>query len=223
MLSDSVPLVNGPIQPVQSDGGPSEITDPYMAKIRWCSGPDAIVVVDSKDSPQTSTTIKLRRKDLRSALGLSRSGVERKKDKGITPRSHPGALETALDERRPGSETFQTWLSEHRRVRPVAHVRSKRMRFIGLQNDSTRGVWACLDTDIGISATSTYQAEEAVMNTSQGQEPLVRHFNSSEKTITFPHAVLAVDQEKGGDADLIRILDESHLVSDDRNFIMVPL
>ncbi len=40
------------------------------------------------------------------------------------------------------------WLLEHKSIKPIAGVVSKRTRFLGLHNNSTGGIWATLDNDV---------------------------------------------------------------------------
>jgi hypothetical protein len=95
----------------------------------------------------------------------------------------------------------QQWLQEHREARPIAGIGSKRTRFIGLQNNSTAGVWATLD-------------REVYMNESMSKDFASDDWPSAAQTKAkkFPHAILEVRREGAQAALLIQTLDRSHLV-----------
>ena len=98
-------------------------------------------------------------------------------------------------------EKVQDWLHTHPEVQPLVQVTCKRTRFIGLTNSSTQGIWAALDHEAFFS-TLTVKDLGAIGNK---DGPL-------ETDTAFPHTVLAVRWEGQGTPELVKTLNDSHLV-----------
>ena len=83
---------------------------------------------------------------------------------------------------------------------PLTHVSTTRARFVGLGSDSEDGTWATLDTNIIKTKASSDRLGQARSQIESDSLP-------------FLHAVLQVRWEGRLAPDLVRALDESHLVS----------
>jgi VTC domain len=101
-------------------------------------------------------------------------------------------------------EASRTWLRKHQQVSPLVAFISKRTRFSSVPTAKDHGQWCTLDTDVSLKKANLVDFE--------GKEWPQRLQNDSVK---FPYAILEVRQEGNIEADLIQILDESHLVSYD--------
>lgn len=93
------------------------------------------------------------------------------------------------------------WLEEHSNMTPLACLRSRRSRFVGLDNAMGGGVWAALDEEVDMSTTSLKELKNTDFFKITGQQ-----------ATGFEHAILTVRAEVD-DRGLIRMLDNSHLVS----------
>lgn len=100
--------------------------------------------------------------------------------------------------------SFHSWIRRHPNIQPIAGVLSKRSRFMGLQNDFKSGQWCVLDSDVWLTKVRRENLERP--NWFQRLQ-----FGAEQ----FPHAqaVLEVRQEGYVADDIIKLLDESHLVS----------
>lgn len=167
------------------------------------SGQAAIVVCDSVDtqglSPVQVKTAKLDRKAL-SAL-LNPDSEPRKIQRTNSQKSQANGI-TSDD-----CTAIREWLKEHKSARPIAGAVSKRTRFIGLQNNSTGGIWATLDRDVLLKKSLDKDLEQ-------------EDWTSAAKTQStmFPHAILEVRREGSQVSSLIQSLDHSHLVERVRGF-----
>lgn len=85
---------------------------------------------------------------------------------------------------------------------PLVRVFRQRSRFFGLENRDAEGVWATLDEEISMEATSTVAVKQR------------NYFSSTAGCETsFPYAVLTVRTEGSHEVGFIHKLDQSHLVS----------
>ena len=85
---------------------------------------------------------------------------------------------------------------------PLVKVSKQRSRFIGLENRDVEGVWAALDEEISMVATSAKSVKQR------------NYFSSTERCKAFfPYAVLTVRTEGSHGIGFVKKLDESHLVS----------
>ena len=154
--------------------------------VHCVSSGDAAVVVrlDGNSQNQAESKVKTARTSLKTLpdLWIAQPGVQ--------PGSSNGDL-TAV----------RQWLTEHKEVRPIAGVGSKRTRFAGLQNNSAAGLWATLDKDV-------------YMKSSMSQDLATNDWPSAARSnaIKFPHAILEVRREGAHATSLIQTLDRSHLV-----------
>jgi SPX domain protein involved in polyphosphate accumulation len=98
-------------------------------------------------------------------------------------------------------ERARGWLNDRREVKPLVAVVTKRSRFCTYPMNKAYGQWCTLDTDIFMRPVSTDDFADKDW-----------HSKLSQEALTFPYAVLEVRQEGEHDLDLIKILDDSHLV-----------
>jgi hypothetical protein len=99
------------------------------------------------------------------------------------------------------STVVRQWLTEHKEVKPIAGVCSKRTRFVGLHNNAAAGIWAALDRDV-------YMKNSMSKDLTSADWPSATRSNA----IKFPHAILEVRREGTQAASLTQALDRSHLV-----------
>jgi SPX domain protein involved in polyphosphate accumulation len=98
-------------------------------------------------------------------------------------------------------ERARGWLNDRREVKPLVAVATKRSRFSTFPTSKDHGQWCILDTDIFMRPISTEDFADKNWYSTLSQD-----------AVEFPYAVLEVRQEGVNDLDLIKILDESHLV-----------
>ncbi|KAF9738493.1 hypothetical protein PMIN06_010750 [Paraphaeosphaeria minitans] len=169
---------------------------------RWTSSGDAALALDLEKSPEDVITAKLDRKYLPGFLDTSVPLAEL---------SLPSLKEP--DPSRPTTDssaavgTAHQWLEEHKGIRPIVGICSKRTRLMGLHNNSSGGMWATLDRDV-------------FMNSSLQQKLGNEDWMSAGRAgaISFPHAVLEIRKEGTHALALIQTLDRSHLVERVRGF-----
>jgi hypothetical protein len=99
-------------------------------------------------------------------------------------------------------EESRTWLKNHSNAAPLVAFLSRRTRFASLPTTRDHGIWCTLDADVSLKTTKIDDLE--------GKEWPQR---LSKDGVRFPYAVLEVRQEGNNEVDLIKILDESYLVS----------
>lgn len=119
------------------------------------------------------------------------------------------SLSSGYDQNTDESKIRQ-WLEEHSNMRPLACIRSRRSRFVGLDNAAGSGIWASLDEEIDMAPVSLKQLKNTEFYRASGQ-----------LGSRFEHAVLTVRSE-GDDRGLFRMLDKSHLVSSTVLRLWVP-
>ena len=160
--------------------------------VRCVASGKAAVVVCDQDAPGQSAlnvkTAKLERKALQTFLDTSseRPSLQRSNSQKINQ-------EDLLAVRK--------WLEEHKSTKPIAGVVSKRIRFIGLHNNSTGGIWASFDRDVLLKESLHKDLEKEDWA-----------LTARSQSLKFPHAVLEVRREGNQATSLIQTLDRSHLV-----------
>jgi SPX domain protein involved in polyphosphate accumulation len=98
-------------------------------------------------------------------------------------------------------------LAKHKETKPLVGICAKRTRFVGIQNCPTGCVWATLDRDIDMKSGMLQDLMQS------------NWISASRKDASkFPHAVLEIRGEGRQAAELIQILDHSHLVERIRGF-----
>lgn len=172
-------------------GSSEDLTGVLPAKAvgnaRWSSSGEAVVVVGLEPStemqaPEHTNVAKLKRKSIEDFLDGSDNGNQ-------TPDSAQESV------------AVLQWLADHKDVKPIAGICSKRTRFVGLHNSPSGGMWATLDREIFMKGSmyKDLKSNEWLSDT---------RINS----FGFPHAVLEVRRENNQSAALIQALDTSHLV-----------
>jgi len=182
------------------------------ASIRYCAGGGAVIVATT--SPESS------KPGSRSKSRVQKAKLKRKHlpslfDPDLTPPSSHRSIDelthsTTNQKSNPAQdlENMRRWLARHQEVQPLVELQYKRTRFVGLGNNTTRGLWATLDKDVTMRKASVRQLGgfEGLPTLSEGDGELTG-------VDRFPYALL--DIRWGGDsgANLVRALDQSHLVS----------
>lgn len=103
-------------------------------------------------------------------------------------------------------EATRNYLTAHRDVKALAEYSTARSRYIGVTNSADGANWATLDTSIMVAPPDLSR----LGNPKQ-------HSRTSD---AFPYAVLHIRWESTSQPDVIRVLDESHLVERVRNFTL---
>ncbi|GAM82916.1 hypothetical protein ANO11243_009020 [Dothideomycetidae sp. 11243] len=150
---------------------------------------DVALLTWAKDSHAEKTEVQtcaLKQKFVQSILDPSRGVLSRK---ASLPHL---CLDGPQESPEESIKELQRWIKQHSGVRPIAAINSQRARFFKMSNKSSGVVVAALDQSIqfqsGISTQPDKQAK------------------------TFPYAVLSLRQEGANVVDLIKVLDNSHLV-----------
>lgn len=161
---------------------------------RWTSSGDAALALDLEKSPDNLLTTKLQRKQLPSVLDTSIPLTELNSAKQHdVPNSDADSANV---------DDARQWLENHKNVKPIVGIRSKRTRFMGLHNNESGGMWATLDRDVFMKAE---------LHKDLGCEDWLSVSRTG--SISFPHAVLEIRKEGSHASALIQTLDRSHLVS----------
>ncbi|KAF2677249.1 hypothetical protein K458DRAFT_350541 [Lentithecium fluviatile CBS 122367] len=189
-------------------GSTEETTGTIQAKAagnaRWASSGEAAVVVGLERPTEDVKSARLKRKYLAAFLDTDVS-FDNPQDSEVQDRD-----ETERDESTEVCTTaIRQWLEEHKNVKPIAGVCSKRTRFVGLHNNSAGGMWATLDVGIVM--------KDSVHMDLNGEEWFSEARTDSKG---FPHAVLEVRREGTHSSTLIQTLDHSHLVERVHGFSM---
>jgi len=146
---------------------------------RWSEEQDATVTLSAlaPSVPDTQVLI-LRRKEIGPALR-----------RDLSPKSD---LRNADEVGK-----IQSYLAEHRDVKPLVEVCSKRSRYTGITNSADVGTWATLDTSVSMAPVDVDQVGVPGHDIPAGE--------------VFPHAVLHIRWEFIRAPTVVRAFDESHL------------
>ena len=175
--------------------------------VKYAADNDAVVVI----RPSTDHTKRTR--PIRRAFCKRRylRQLFEPNDRSTLPSSHTRKAEgrvedegTAVDEH----EAIKSWLDSHQEIQPLVHIRSKRKRFQGLGNNSSRGTWAVLDRDISLCRSSVQRLKDV-------EEPDLSRVDGCQM---FPHSLLEVRWEGQPEPELVQALDKSHLTERVRGF-----
>lgn len=108
----------------------------------------------------------------------------------------------------PGHERIcnavEIWHPQHRDVRPLVQIQMRRTRFVGLGNTRSAGVLATLDKEI--------QMKRCSPDAFKGKEDLFTFHQGGIAAKRFPHAVLDIRYDGVEGAEIVAVLDRSHLV-----------
>ncbi|EAT87592.2 hypothetical protein SNOG_05201 [Parastagonospora nodorum SN15] len=139
------------------------------------SGDAAVVVrIDTNDQKQTESEVKTARTSLKTLPGLWSEQTQAS-----------GTQEDQASRSNNELAAVRQWLTEHKEVKPIAGVGSKRTRFVGLQNNSGAGLWATLDKEVYMKGSMSQDLANA-------DWPSAARSNA----IKFPHAILEVQLVK---------------------------
>lgn len=180
--------------------------------IRYCTSGEAIIVIGTSpeppnlESPTGNLTVlkaKVKRKHLQSLFDCSTSKLppQRSVDEVTQATTHQSPDPTQeLD-------NVRKWLAGHPTVRPLVELQYRRTRFVGLGNNTTRGLWASLDREITMrKAINHFGSSEGQPSPNEGKGGLA-------DDVSFPYVLLHIRWEGDSGADLVRALDQTHLVS----------
>ena len=195
----------------------SESVEGAAASIRYSSLDEAVIVVEAACShtPTKSRDVpsfpkpgngyhvhktKLKKKSLRQFFEPNTQS---------TPgRSESHSSHGSGNNEFPGNEricnALDIWHPQHRDVRPLVQIQMSRTRFVGLGNTRSAGVLATLDTDI--------QMKKCSSDVFRGKEDLFAFNQGGIANKTFPHAVLDIRYDGVEGAEIVAVLDRSHLV-----------
>ena len=186
----------------RSSVGQEDIT----TKIRCSSTGEAIVTIGVKISAAAISTptsvgnrVKIKRKRVRQ---LFPSQDEPSPASSSSGRSQP--LLAADTEQRDNIESVRQWLQSHQNVQPLVQLTCRRTRFVGLGNGLENGIWATFDQNVSMKRISLDDLNNSIANGNSGE---------CRDTARFPHAVLEVRWEGRPGENLVKALDQSHLVS----------
>ena len=176
--------------------------------IFWAEQEDAVVIasdlspVRTKDTSPRRTCF-VRRTELPSCLA---------QDTFSNGKSTPQS-DKKLNQR--GYAELREFFAQHRDVKPLAEVHSKKDRFVGLSNSKDVGVWAVLDQDITMSPLD-------VSTLGAGLKPSTdsNYSIESPEGRAFPYPVLQIRWEFSRVPEIVRALDNSHLTERVRGFTL---
>jgi hypothetical protein len=173
-------------------------TRPAVAA-RWTAGDESIISLQLPSEDEESRVARLKMKHLGALLNV---------DRDLTPWRTPGVdtpidgRSSVLDRNDITPDEVRELLNNHREIQPLVAIFSKRTRFVGLSNSLLVGQWCVLDSQISVSKVSRDDLAGTDWATKLNWE-----------AAAFPYAVLKVRQEGAVAANIINVLDKSHLVS----------
>lgn len=159
---------------------------------RWCESSDAVVTLFNlapSGSGSTGEIVQLKRKELSAALSRSTTSGQRN--------SRPKDSSSNV-------KSVQEYLLEHRDVKPLAEMHSRRSRHCSIPNSSKVGTWATLDADLVITPFDVDRLGAVDADVETGE--------------AFPHAVLEIRWEFGHVPEVVRAFDTSHLAERVKDF-----
>lgn len=197
----------------ESTVGEKEATGKFIAKAagcaRWTSNGQAAVIVGLDPPTEMTKTgnlmiAKLKRKHLDVFLEPTRPLNARRLSHSSTVSENGAQLEDGASD---AIAKVREWLVSHEKVKPIVGISSKRIRFSGLSNGHSGGLWATLDINIHMKKfvpdeLSDLEWATKLRNDSYG----------------FPHAVLEVRREGSQSTEAIQALDNNYLVERVRGF-----
>jgi hypothetical protein len=204
------------VSEVENQAG--KLTEKAAASVRWCADSEAVVVAGATplDTPESTDPrgqstrrpriAKLKKKNISALFDL--------KQQFFTQLRGSDLAAYGMESTEPlvhNVEEVRRWLSQHKEISPLVQIRSKRTRFHGSKNGSSRGTWAVLDRDIKMEKARLEEIGKTGILTPPMEEGNMASVSPDDEPTEFPYAVLEVRWE-GGEAGLIPALDDSHLV-----------
>jgi hypothetical protein len=171
------------------------------ATIHWSLKEDITISIrdelNNSEWDETKIQARIRRKHLGAFLDVENTNAPWR----ASETAGSGEAQSAVLESQKVDEA-RTWLASHGHVKALVAISSRRTRFVNLPNARASGQWCVLDSDISMKKVS--------VDDLAGKEwpSTIRH-----DATRFQYAVLEVRQEGKNSTDIIKILDESHLVS----------
>lgn len=195
----------------------SESVEGAAASIRYSSLEEAVIVIEapcpynqtkSQDGPTFPKPghayhvhkIKLKKKSLRHFFEPNTQSPPERSES----HSSLGSGNNEFPGRERICNAVDIWHPQHRDVRPLVQTQMSRTRFVGLGNTRSAGVLATLDTEI--------QMRKCSSDAFRGKEDLFTFNPGGIATKTFPHAVLDIRYDGVEGAEIVAVLDRSHLV-----------
>jgi SPX domain protein involved in polyphosphate accumulation len=171
------------------------------ATIRWSLEDDiAVSIRDGSTNTEwreTKIQAKLRRKHLGAFLNAENINTPWRVSETVASDDGQSAgMESQKVDR------ARSWLAGHGNVKALVAISSRRTRFVNLPNARASGQWCALDSDICMKKVS-------VGDLAGKEWPSTIRRDATR----FLYPVLEVRQEGKNSSDIIKILDESHLVS----------
>jgi len=164
----------------------------------WTGSSEAHVVVGSTIEGETARSVIVKPKHIGALLDTDSTFERRRSSVQFQPDVQSVDM---ADDFEQNAKRVREWLSTNPKVKPLVAIHLRRLRFVGLNNDQSQGSWATLNTDITMSRTPGLK------------EMVGDWWSAAEELVEFPFAVLDVRQEGDKTAELIKFLDDSHLVS----------
>jgi hypothetical protein len=172
------------------------------ATARWTSTDGVVISVsdelNTRQNPGTQAPSKLKHKHLGAFLDYKKPFKPSSSGSATPVESQPKYQLNDLQD----LDNVRTWLSDHCLVKPLAAILSKRVRMTSIPVGKNFGQWAILDHDVKLKPLSktSFDAKDWTQNIHGGG-------------YRFPFAVLEVRQEGENETDIIKVLDQTHLVS----------
>lgn len=195
----------------------SESVGEAASSIRYSSLDEAVIIVETvrQDSQTDSRDVqtfpkpgngyhihktRLKKKSLRCFFEPDSSSPHGRSDSHSSDDSHahkcPGNGQSC--------NAVQIWHAQHRDVRPMVQIQMRRTRFVGLGNTRSAGILVTLDKDI--------QMRKCPLDPFKGKEDLFTFNEGGIAAKAFPHAVLDIRYDGKEGAEIVTVLDRSHLV-----------
>jgi hypothetical protein len=170
------------------------------ANVRFSTAAEAAIVVCTATDSLTQSAAdiriaKLKRKVTEAFLNTSEPLPDKQNVRFV---DRTGTFNDGEEE----TQTIRQWLIDHKEIKPIAGVGTKRTRFAGLHNSLSGGIWATLDREVFMKGSLI----KDLANDDWAQ-------TATAGSHQFPHAILEVRREGNLSASLIQTLDRSHLVS----------
>ena len=184
----------------QTEAVVGSVSSMIAMTVSWADQPEAVVVTSDLSPPAEAVH---RRADI--ATIESKSLTRSFATKGSMIATAFNANPDTTSESNGKLQTIRDWLAQHRDVKPLAQVQSSRSRFAGLNNTNEVGTWALVDQDVNIRPASEVHIGSSSMPEGEG-------------ALKFPHTIIEVRWEFSRTPEIVRALDNTHLVERVRGF-----
>lgn len=195
----------------------SESVEGAAASVRYSSLDEAVIVIEAAcpetpTNPQDVPTVphpgnayhihktKLKKKSLRRFFEPDSQSPQGRSES----HSSHGSSNNEFSGHERICNAVEIWHAQPRDVKPLVQIQMRRTRFVGLGNTRSAGVLATLDKEI--------QMKKCSSNVFGGKEDLFTFNQGGIAAKTFPHAVLDIRYDGKEGAEIVAVLDGSHLV-----------